>query len=151
MKSEKYIGKTGARQGAKFENFDHIGYTTIKVLPKLHGKVWDDVALGYLHSLRPSHIRVIKPHEGVQLDAQSWRVNVYIDDNNIITGVDQEVEVGLPDGVANGEAMGWAVKKGIDSPQVQWYNTPNISHYQAGIGGYCIIQNDGTRVDFPKD
>lgn len=77
-----------------------VGFLSIKVLEFLNGHPWDDIALGYVHGLRPSSIRVTTGEE--TCDAQCWRVTVYVDERNAITGMRQEVEVWLPDGVDHG-------------------------------------------------
>lgn len=100
-----------------FDRFNRTSYTSIEVLPILKGKPWDDVALGYCHALRPSSIRVTEG--GTKCDARTWRVTVFIDDKNIINKITQEVEVGLPKGVAHGHALRLALQYGIDSSQVR--------------------------------
>lgn len=78
-------------------------YTSIKALEFLVGRAWDDIALAYVHALRPSMIRVVRAEETT--DAQPWRVTVYVDEKDIITGIRQEVEVWLPQGVEDGHAL----------------------------------------------
>lgn len=86
--------------GSQFEAFDSVGFTSIRVLEFLHGKLWDDIALGYVHALRPSTVRI--SHGAIKCDARTWRVTVYIDDNDRIEYIEQEVEVGLPHGIDDG-------------------------------------------------
>jgi len=76
----------------KYERPASIGWTCVETLPFLIGRKWNQLALNYVHSLRPSSIRVTTGV--VKLDAQSWRVTVYVDDNDIIEKIEQEVEVG---------------------------------------------------------
>ncbi len=45
-------------QGKPFERMPRIGRLCINVLPELYGKPWDEVALGYIHALRPSTLRI---------------------------------------------------------------------------------------------
>ncbi len=131
---------------SKFKKFNRSGQTSINVLEFLHGKQWDDIALAYVHALQPSSIRVT--HGTTKADSRQWRVTVYIDDDNNIKEITQEVVVGLPEEVAHGEALGVALRYGINSPQNQWYNgeydclvmTPN---------GYFKSTEDGL-VEFPK-
>ncbi len=129
-----------------FEKFNCTGWKTIEVLGFLNGKPWDDLALGYVHALRPSSVRVTKGM--IKLDACVWRVTVYISEDNIIRKIKQEVEVGLPENVAHGEAMGMALKYGIDSPQCQWYNGEN-GGYVMMPHGYFKRTKDGW-VKFPE-
>lgn len=96
LTSKDYEGKPhGCRQGQTYQQPSRIGYYTLIVLPQLNGKCWNEYALALVHSLRPSHIRVVT--DSAQLDAQTWRITVWVDHNNIIKQIEQEVEVGLPD------------------------------------------------------
>lgn len=102
--ADHYRGKHNGRDGYPLVGFNARGYTTIQPLPFLHGKPWDDIALGYIHALRPSRVRVSTG--SVQLDAQSWRVTVWLQaDGETISRITQEVEVGLPDGIEDGHAL----------------------------------------------
>lgn len=112
---EHYIDKCGK----VYEKPNEIGFTCIEVLEFLKGKPYDVVALAYIHSLRPTYIRVTKGW--TTLDARTWRVTVYINEDNTIRSIKQEVQVALPDGVEHGEALGVALKYGLDSEQVKWY------------------------------
>ncbi len=82
---------------------NRISFSSIRVLEFLTGYPWDDMALGWVHGLRPSFIRVVDGAE--TCDAQPWRVTVYVNDKNIITSIRQEVEVWLPEGVENGHDL----------------------------------------------
>lgn len=124
------------------------GSLSVEVLDFLKGKPWDDVALAYVHSLRPTSIRVTTGT--VKLDARTWRVTVIVDDKDIIESITQEVEVGLPEGVAHGEALDAALEYGINSPQVKWYDDDEISHYYIGQDGYFKVKDDGTRILYPN-
>jgi hypothetical protein len=105
-----YRGKPlNGRQGQPFVEWDCQGYTVIKPLPFLHGRKWDDIALAYVHALRPSHLRVVQG--GAQCDAQTWRVTVWLkDDGETIASIDQEVAVGLPSGIEHGHALECALR-----------------------------------------
>ena len=50
--------------------------------------------LDFFNAVRPSSIRVTE--SAMKMDARRWRVTVFIDKNNIIQSIDQEVEVGIP-------------------------------------------------------
>lgn len=76
------------------------GYITILVLEELEGRKWDDFTEAFVHTLRPSSVRIL--HGGSKMDSQLWRVSVNLDENGIIQNISQEVEVGLPEGVENG-------------------------------------------------
>lgn len=127
----------------------HCGWGSIKVLEFLNGKPWDNIALAYVHSLRPSSIRVTKG--SITLDSRIWRVTVFVDDDNIIESVSQEVEVGLPKEVRNSEALGVALEYGIDSPQAQWYNDDDIEGFMVdGINGIYYKMTSNGMIPYPK-
>ena len=70
------------------------GYTSIPVLEFLKGKPWNNMALNFVSALRPSGIRVTR--DEITSDAVSWRVTVYLeDDDRTIQRIEQEVSVGL--------------------------------------------------------
>lgn len=104
MKADDFYSKQGihydARAGGRY------GYCSIKVLEFLWGRPWDDIALAFVHGLRPRSIRVVRAEE--TCDAMTDRVTVYVDDPKrpgIITSIRQEVEVWLPEGVENGHDL----------------------------------------------
>ena len=104
-----------------------IGFLSLDVLPYLIGHKWDEVALGYVHSLRPSCIRV---GDGMfTCDGILHRVSITVDENEVITRLTQEVEVGLPKGIYSGKQMRNALKYGAESPQVLWYNDAEEFRY----------------------
>lgn len=86
-----------------FDPYTARGYMSIEVLPELIGKKWGEIALGYCHAVRPTCIRVVKGEE--KTDACTWRLTVYVDADDIITGLRQEVEIGGFGEVRNGMAM----------------------------------------------
>lgn len=141
----------------KFEKFDCTSSVLIDVLEFLRGRQWDDLVLAYVHALRPSSIRVTTGK--IKCDARSWRVTIIIDDNNVIENITQEVEVGLPDGVAHGEALKHALEYGIDSPQVKWHlDCEGYSYVDYSLKdkigeencGYFKYTKDGKTVKFPE-
>lgn len=149
LTAKDYIGQpVGIRQGQAFKKWNRLGFTSIKVLEFLDGKPWDDVALGYVHALRPSHIRVT---EGmVQCDAQQWRVTVFVKEGtNIIESISQEITVGLPEKVVHGGALRDALMYGIDSPQVEWHALECQTEC-FGIGGHRKIGLNGESITYPK-
>lgn len=100
------------RQGRPFKEWDDVGFTVIEPLTFLYGRPWDDLALGYVHAIRPSHLRVIDGGS-VQMDAQAWRVTVFVDESGLITSIEQEVEVGLPDGIDCGDELDSKLREGL--------------------------------------
>lgn len=92
----------------EYEHLNTVSSTELEVLPFLKGKKWDQTALNYVHSLRPSGIRVTT---GVyKADARLWRVTVLIDTQNIIKKVIQEVQVGCI-GYEDGYDMDYKYRK----------------------------------------
>lgn len=81
-----------------------IGWTDVTVLQFLWGRPWDEVALAYVHSLRPSLLRVIVAGGLETCDARPWRVTVYLNGDNTIKKIVQEAEVaiGFVPGCRNG-------------------------------------------------
>ena len=85
------------------------GYTVIRVLEFLNGRRWDDIALAYVHALRPSSIRVSAGI--ITCDCRAWRVTVMIDDNKIIDYIEQEVDVALPERISDVQHLRKEVEK----------------------------------------
>lgn len=93
---------------------NRYGFASLKVLEFLVGHPWDDIALAYVHALRPGAIRVVRDEE--TMDSWPWRVTVYVSTENgvdVIEGIRQEVEVWLPDGVENGYELGRRAKEAL--------------------------------------
>jgi hypothetical protein len=102
MKATDFYSSLGFPYDAR--KAGRYGFTSIKMLEFLNGRPWDDIALAYVHALRPDSIRVVRGEE--KMNAHTWRVTVYVDADDKITGIRQEVEVWLPDGVENGFDLG---------------------------------------------
>lgn len=78
---------------------DAVGYTTMPVLPQFIGKKLDNSLIAYLHTLRPSSVRISK--DCVTCDSSPWRVTVLtkdVDGVEIIESISQEVCVGFSSG-----------------------------------------------------
>ena len=134
-------------QGKPYKAPDRKGYTLLEVLPMLVGKQWDAVALAYVHSLRPSYIRVIEGEETT--DAICWRVTVYLEQGTI-RKITQEVEVGLPEGVVHGHALQHALRWGLDSDQVVWHRDAESYAFDSTNGQFYKQTKDGKTVPFPR-
>lgn len=81
------------RHLVEYQEPDDTTHLDFEVLPFLKGRPWDQFSLNYVHSLRPSCIRVSK--DGLTLDACPWRVTVTLEeDDRTIHQITQEVEVG---------------------------------------------------------
>jgi hypothetical protein len=90
--AERYRGK----QGVAYEEPACLGYTSIEVLPFLWGQPLNDLAMAYVHALRPS--RVCVSQGVVTTDCCCWRVTVFVDEGDRISKITQEVQVGYDDG-----------------------------------------------------
>ena len=77
------------------------GYTCLQVLTLLYGLPWDEYAMNWVDTLRPSRVRV-STNGWVNSDAMHWRVTVYVDEHQLIQRIVQEVVVGLRGGLENG-------------------------------------------------
>lgn len=89
--------------GIKYDPPDRFGYTILHPLDFLRHSPWDEIALAYVHALRPSFIRVTE--DAITLDARLWRVTIYVDKNNTILDIEQEVEVALPGNIKCGDDL----------------------------------------------
>jgi len=136
----------------EYEAPQSTGYLCVEVLPFLKGRKWDEVALAYVHSLRPSCIRVVN---GIQVgfstdDAITWRVTVVIGGGRI-TNIEQEVEVGLPEGVVHGDALKCALKYGLKSRQVKWHQDATGYTFGSGKIGMCkFTAKSNKAIPFPR-
>lgn len=81
--------------------YGRFGYTTIEVLEFLTGRKWDEISYGFVHAIRPS--KVVVNYEFT--DSCLWRVHVKTDENGVIVKIIQEVEVRLPQALANSQAL----------------------------------------------
>lgn len=128
------------------DNGDCRGYLSVEVLPYLKGRKWDEVALAYVHSVRPSSIRVTTG--ACTADSYRWRVTVIVDEKDVIKEITQEVEVWLPEGITHGQALRDALAYGIDSSQVKWYDDPTVTGYTYAFGKYYKNCDQGM-VEYP--
>lgn len=111
----------------EFKPFHSTSSLSLDILPILIGKKWDDLALGIVHSVRPSSIRVVK-NGFIKLDIRTWRVTIFLDENDCIERITQECTVGLPDGVEHGRHLRLSLMAGEITPSEGdsfWY-CPNI-------------------------
>ena len=81
--------------GSTFEEFAGYGNRSMNVLPQLIGRKWDNCALAWVHTLRPSKIRVSTGE--LYCDAHMWRVTIIVDENDIIQSIMQECRFGFID------------------------------------------------------
>lgn len=99
------------REGGNGQLWKEYGYScsSINVLEFLWGQPWNNLALNYVRSLRPSIVRVVK--DGCCCDAKTWRVTVWLKDDDVtIKSIEQEVEVGVH-GSTNGHELDTQLRK----------------------------------------
>lgn len=111
MKADDYRGQpVNICQGRMFEPWSRRGFLSIEPLAFLHGKPWNDIALAYVHALRPTRVRVVQ--DSAQMNSERWRVTVWLEKDGVtINSISQEVEVGLPDNIRNGSELRQELKK----------------------------------------
>jgi hypothetical protein len=128
---------------------DSQSYVSIIVLDFLNGKPFDDIAKAYISGLNPTSVRII--YDSEHLDARTGRVTVYLDDNDIIEKISQEITVHLPESVRHGGHLGICLRYGMNSPQAEWYRDDTITGYlHDGINGIYYKCTANGRVPFPK-
>lgn len=93
--SEKPAGKFFEFE---FKPNSAMGATTINVLGFLKGLPLDNLAMSYIHALRPSRVEVIRGEE--KCVGWPWLVRVYLDADDRITSIKQQVEVAFASGYA---------------------------------------------------
>jgi hypothetical protein len=105
MQGTDLVEKYRSHHRKTWEEDGSQGYTTMPVLPQFIGKKLDNSLVAYLHTLRPSSVRI---SEGtVTCDSSPWRVTVFtkkVDGVEIITSISQEVCIGFGSGYAVGVA-----------------------------------------------
>jgi hypothetical protein len=71
----------------------------------LEGKPWNALTAAFVRALRPSAVEVLDADTPEKTDAFLWRVRVHLTEAGSIRVIEQEVEVDLPEGVENGDAL----------------------------------------------
>lgn len=79
------------RQGVTPEREDCNSYWCPKMLPELNGLPWCDTTMKAVLSLTPTSIRVTTGE--ITCDARIGRVTVFVDSDNLITKIEQELAV----------------------------------------------------------
>lgn len=101
MDANYFLDKYGKQYNCS-DFFEAFGFIEIEILPQLKGKRWGNLILGILHGFHPSGIRVTESR--ISLDAWSGRITIYIKEG-MVQSIRQEIKVGLPSGVENGEDL----------------------------------------------
>jgi hypothetical protein len=130
-------------QGEKFE--DNISYcwTTKDVLEFLWGQPWNNLALNYVSTLRPSLLRVTS--DGVTLECCPWRVTVWLeDDDKTIKSIEQSVTMSIV-GARNASDMSMQLAYQKENGTLEGYEYPDID-------GICIINDYAiSKLEIDKD
>lgn len=92
-------------QGVKYAHMPRSVMPCLPVCSYLIGAQWDELALAAVSTLRPSSIRVTGPTDSQTCDGSMWRVSVYVDSNNTILGIEQEMIADVPDHIEHGHAL----------------------------------------------
>lgn len=92
-------------QGVDYQQPRRSVWPCLPVCSYLIGTPWDELALAAVSTTRPSSIRVLGPTDYETCDGRTWRVSVYVDSNNIIKSVEQEVIADVPDEIEHGHAL----------------------------------------------
>lgn len=82
--------------GVDFNAGPRIGFCCLPVLEYLNGQPWNNLALNFVYSLRPTCVRVISENQEAHTDGRVYRVTVYLRaDNRTIDHIEQESIVGI--------------------------------------------------------
>lgn len=87
------------------------GYTTIPVLEFLWGEIYDELVLAWIHTCKPTGVRVTRGE--CTCDASIGRVTVFINEFDIIKKIVQEVQVAIPDYAEHGHGLSILTQKKI--------------------------------------
>jgi hypothetical protein len=129
------------RIGHTFEDKKSWSGGTIPVLQILWGQPWNNLAMNYIHALRPSSLRVAT--DGITLDSQAWRVTVWLEeDGRTIRNIDQEVDLATR-GAIDGHDLSLQLKYQIKHGSLDGYE------YQQS-NGICFL-NDKAAITLEVD
>lgn len=81
------------------------GNRVIELLPMLKGRPFNMHIWGWLHAFRPSKIRIGRG--GVTCDCCPWRITVWLNKDETIRRIEQEVQFGLFGEDANATTEYW--------------------------------------------
>lgn len=116
------------------------GFSVLPQLQELWGRPWNQYALNLVHSLRPSCIRVT--NSGIKLDARTWRVTVYLeDDDRTIRRIEQEVQVGCV-GAKHGHGLSKYGRGESPRPALGFFNPKGLKRLQIYTGEDGVERED---------
>lgn len=123
--------------GTEYELPTLLGGTTIPILEVLWGLPWGEIPLCFIRAVNPSYIRVTNGE--TKTDARPQRVTVYVDNNDVIERIEQEVTIAG----GSGSEMGLKLKNAKDEakrklgynpddPNTKWIVALSEGFNQAG-------------------
>ena len=124
----------------------------IPVLQQLWGLPLSDLVLAYVAALRPSAIRVTGGE--VKCNSHVWRVTVFVDGNDVVTRIEQEVDVLYSCGAEVGECLRAARDKRMPHPPPQVYgNLAGLARVNFdGSGLTLLTEGDGAHsIEYSPD
>lgn len=146
---EEYYGP-GCKVPPKFS---YHSYTSIEIADILKNRKLDDTIFAYLSSFRPSYIRIIPFNKTQHCDSIPWRITIYLNEDETIETIKQEVCLELPDGIINGASFITLLKYGENSKIFKWKNTEynTIIYASDEDGGTYKIDKNGKKISYPKE
>jgi hypothetical protein len=114
--------------------FEHVEqcYVVLPVLPFLVGKPWNNNALNYVYTLRPSLIQVVSSSSYCTCDYFPWRVWVFLEgDDRTIRKIEQEVI-----------AAAYGIRYGAD---LKLHNENSDTPYLPDGESLCIVNTRGLK------
>lgn len=79
--------------GDDYPGCNKASYRTIKILEFLNGSELSDDTINWIHSARPSKIRILPFLSQYTTNSVHWRVSVHLTIDNKIAFIEQEVEI----------------------------------------------------------
>lgn len=128
--------------GTEYELPTLLGGTAIPILEMLWGLPWGEIPLCFIRAVNPSYIRVTNGE--TKTDARPQRVTVYVDENDVIERIEQEVtiaggtgyEMGVKLEEARAQSLVTKTKKTMSynphSPDGKWIVALSKGFLQAG-------------------
>lgn len=83
----------------------NVGFVSVPMLECFWGEFWSPVVNDFLRALRPSSVCFSKGGIVPLVETPLWQVTVYLDDQERILRIEQEVEVSLSSGAENGHDL----------------------------------------------
>lgn len=124
-------------------------WSSFEIAQQLKGRPVDEIVFYILSGFNPSYIRII-PHDGsYHLDARTGRITIYLDEEEKISCIKQEMSFDVGREIGSGSGLMAALKYGMDDPRTKWQNMECESIMCGCFGTYKILE-DGTKVPYPE-